>query len=173
MRPKYSKGVDRLLESAHTAASKDRHRFVHTEYLLLALLQEPNSATQVLKRLGFDRRALRDQCENLCKIGKHRAAFDPAHIKLTTHSQAILTYAGQEMQSLDHGELDSRHLLMGMLREEEGKAGRLLRNAGVTLEAVLVAIHDDIAAPESDSGDSRKSRESRGFVFLRRMLGRA
>lgn len=158
MRPTHSKGVRRVLDNAHVAAGRYRHRFIHTEYLLLGLLQERNSATKLLKVLGFERERLRDACKRQCKTGEH--ATEPNQ-KLTPRTQQVMALAGEQMQALGHSEIDTRHLLLGLLLEEEGIGGKVLRHAGVTYQAV----YDEMARPEPDEHESRQSnaKESERF----------
>ena len=71
MRPGYSEGVHRLLSRAQTAAGKDRHRFVHTEHVLLGLLSGKNSAVRIITHLGCDPDKVRRACEKQCHRGDH------------------------------------------------------------------------------------------------------
>lgn len=155
MRPTYSTGVHRILAGAQEAAGKYRHRFVHTEYLLLGLLQERNTATGILKSLGCEREQLRKMCERRCKRGEH---VMEGEIKLTPRVQQIMALATEQMQNFGHEQLDSRHVLLGILLEEEGAAGEILRQAGITTEAVKAAILN----PQPEPAHSRREahRES-------------
>jgi ATP-dependent Clp protease ATP-binding subunit ClpA len=160
VRPTYSNGVHRLLANAQAAAGKYRHRFVHTEYLLLGLLQERSSATGLLKSLGVERERLKRACEKRCKRGEH---VMEGEIKLTPRVQHIMALALEEMQKLGHEKLDSRHVLLGMLLEEEGAAGEILREAGVTAEAVREAILSPTSAQSESGEESTERTKPRSF----------
>lgn len=127
----------RVLANAQTAAGRYKHRFVHTEYLLLGLLQERNSAARILKTLGYDRERLRNACKLRCRNGIHTMQ---ENLKMTPNAQHIMTLAGQQAKALGHSSIDSRHILLGALLEEEGIAGDVLRSEGLTADAVRAAI---------------------------------
>lgn len=167
MRPTYSTGVHRILANAQEAAGKYRHRFVHTEYLLLGLLQERNSATGILKSLGLERDHLRKTCERRCKRGEH---VMEGEIKLTPRVQHIMALATEQMQAFGHEKLDSRHILLGILLEEEGAAGKVLREAGVTVEAVRTAILTPTSGQEASEREEYADRPQRKS-FWQRLLG--
>jgi ATP-dependent Clp protease ATP-binding subunit ClpC len=131
MRPAFSTGAYQVMQLAQEAAGSYRHRFVHTEHLLLGLLEERNSATLLLKSLGYERRSLRRACEARCEYGHHQME---ANLKTTSRVDTILALAAEQMAELGHEKIDSRHLLLGMLLEEEGIAGQILREAGLTYE---------------------------------------
>ena len=179
MLPAYSKGVRRLLSDAHVAAGRYRHRHIHTEYLLLGLLEERNSATRVLKRLGVDREEIRRSCEANCDYGDHtprRGNVMDAIQRMTPRVQQVMAIAGEEMESLGHDSLDSRHVLLGILQEDHGIAGDVLRRHGITVETVRDAItaEDNGTAPplpETHTVDfARHSAPKRGGW---RIFGRA
>jgi ATP-dependent Clp protease ATP-binding subunit ClpC len=160
VRPTYSHGVHRILANAQEEAGKYRHRFVHTEYLLLGLLHERNSATGLLKSLGFERERLRKACERRCKRGEH---VMEGEIKLTPRVQHIMALAAEQMQTMGHAKLDSRHILLGILLEEEGAAGEVLRQSGVTEDVVRAAILTPKAAGEAEQEEFSERRERKPF----------
>ena len=137
MRTPYSSGVQRLMRHAQNVSGKYYHRFVHTEYLLLALLKDANGATELLRSMGRDGISLRRKCEAKCRRGEH--PMEEA-LKLTTGVQNVLAIAHEQVRALGHRTLDTRHVLLGLIMEDEGVAGHLLRHEGLTSEAVLSAI---------------------------------
>ncbi|MCS6775474.1 MAG: Clp protease N-terminal domain-containing protein [Chloroherpetonaceae bacterium] len=167
MRPVYSAGVHRLLTHARQAAGQYRHRFIHTEYLLLGLLKERNTATRVLKSLGFERERLRRTCERRCRRGQHEMEGE---IKLTPRVQHIMALAAEQMQAMGDRELSTVHVLLGMLLEEEGIAGQVLRQSGVTVEAVRATALQMASGAENaslETGDPQDRRKP----FWKRLLG--
>lgn len=158
MRPGYSEGVRRVLSHAQAAAGRDGHRFVHTEYLLISLLQERNSATGILKGLGFDRRTLLRECEAQCHRGKN--GKEPG-LRLTTRAQEAMTLAEQEAAAQQEAKVDTSHILIGLLLETEGKAGSVLRAAGVSVEAIRAAlVKKETAEEPSDLQPQQRQKES-------------
>ncbi len=172
MRPGYSEGTRRMLNDAQEAAGRYRHRFVHTEHLLLGMLRERGSAIGLLKALGVERDRLRRACERQCQKGDH---VMEAPLKLTPRVQQILALAGEQREAMGDTRLDTRHVLLGMLLETEGIAGQVLREAGVTVEAVLGAIETGRQAgggAETD-GLHSASKASSGRKPLWKLFSRA
>jgi ATP-dependent Clp protease ATP-binding subunit ClpA len=64
-------------------------------------------------------------------------------LKLTSRSQAVLKLAEKQREALGHRQLDTTHVLLGLVLEEEGIAGSVLRGAGITAEAVRAAIRGE------------------------------
>lgn len=166
MRPGYSAGVHRLLTHAQQVAGQYRHRFIHTEYLLLGLLKERNTATRVLRSLGVERERLRRACERRCRRGQHEMEGE---IKLTPRVQHIMALATEQMQAMGDRELNTVHVLLGMLLEEEGIAGQVLRQSGVTADAVRTAALQMTAGAEDSSETGRPWGDRK--PFWKRLFG--
>ncbi len=174
MRPIQSQGVKQLLFDAKEYAGKYNHRFVHTEYLLLGLLKHTNSATKILRENGFDCRQLSETCKKQCSKGHH----DPEeNLKLTPRAQHVMALAGEQMLDLGHKDLDSRHIMLGLIMEEEGLGGIVLREAGLTPEILRniileedrkLLVSDVIDTPlQKTSMISRKSTSSMWKMWSR------
>jgi ATP-dependent Clp protease ATP-binding subunit ClpC len=74
--------------------------------------------------------------------------------RMTPRVQQVMAIAGEEMNNLGHDALDSRHVLLGILQEDHGVAGDILRRNGITVEAVRTAIVEEdkgTAPPLPDS----------------------
>ncbi len=164
MRPPYSSGVQRLLRNSQHYSGKYHHRFVHTEYVLLALLKDTNGATQLLREMGRDVNGLRRKCESKCHRGEH-AMEEP--LKLTPRVQNVLALAHEQMKQLGHTEVDTRHVLLGLILEEEGVASELLRKEGIMPDAVVMAItsHGKAEMPKHEQEGSARP------ALWRRLLG--
>ncbi len=174
MRPNQSQGVKQLLYDARSYANKFHHRFIHTEYLLLGLLKQSNSATVILNDHGYNCRKLSDICKKRCQKGHHDLE---ENLKLTPRAQYVMALAGEQMLDLGHENMDSRHVLLGLLIEEEGLGGRVLREAGLTSDKVRKFIIDDpIDSSDKLSPDpastSTKQVSSKPINSLWRMLCR-
>jgi ATP-dependent Clp protease ATP-binding subunit ClpC len=165
MQVTYSEGVHRLLADSQDAAGRYRHRFVHTEHLLIGLLNERSSGTRLLKTLGYDRNSLRKACEKQCKRGEHAME---SNRKLTQRVQEIMAVSKMKMTEYGHEELDTRHILMGILMEPDGIAGNILREAGLTVNALQAALLSPAAA--AMEGASQSQRSSGRYVAMERPL---
>ncbi len=164
MRPPYSSGVQRLLRNAQRAAGRYNHRFVHTEYLLLALLKDDNGATQLLREMKHDLNGLRRKCESKCHRGEHPME-EP--LKLTTGVQHVFALAHEQMRELGDKSVDTRHVLLGLLMEEEGVGGGVLRHEKITPDAILAAIQSQGVAEQPKHEHEPSARPA----LWKRLLG--
>ena len=135
----YSKPCEHVLQFAQKEATQRRHRFIHTEYLLLGLLHDSNVATQILEDLGCNLGKLKRMCIAECTSGDH---VPREGLRLTSRVRGIIDQAEAQQKAFGHPEVDGSHLLLGIVLEKEGVAGRILRQSGVTYEAVREAILD-------------------------------
>jgi ATP-dependent Clp protease ATP-binding subunit ClpC len=167
MRPSYTEGVHRLLSRAQAAAGRDKHRFVHTEHVLLGLLSGKNSALRIITHLGGDPERIRRACEKRCQRGDHEMED---LLKMTPRVQHVMALAGEEAQAAGDTKLDTRHVLLGLLLEEEGIAGNVLRASGLTAEDVRAALkeigRDPERAPEPTAEHARhRKRHARNPIW--------
>lgn len=142
MRLDYSPGVRRLLAGAQKAAGQYKHRCVHTEYILLGLLESRNAATRLLEDQGFNPNRLKDACKRECETGSGSMKKE---LRLTHRAEHILELAEEEMRRFGHERLDSRHILLGIVLEPEGTGGSVLREAGVSAEAIRDLIREELS----------------------------
>jgi ATP-dependent Clp protease ATP-binding subunit ClpC len=167
MQPNYTEGVRRMLSAAQTAAARYDHRFVHTEYLLMGLLQERGAATQMLKTLGYDPKALLKTCTARCEHGTHGK---DSGLKLTTRAQQIMLLATQEAERQGDGKVRTTHVLVGMLEELDGIAGEVLREAGLTADVVRAAIAQSPKAPEPPAPEPEPHRPNHSHTHAKKPL---
>jgi ATP-dependent Clp protease ATP-binding subunit ClpC len=106
------------------------HNFVGTEHLLLGLIREGDGlAVAILKKLNVSISALKAEIEKVVAVGTE---FSPAgEIPFTPQAKKVLEYAISEARSLSHNYIGTEHVLLGLIREEGGVAGRVLRELGL------------------------------------------
>lgn len=138
-RPKNSFGDKFTNQARHVlaVASEEARRYNHTgvgsEHLLLALMSEGEGiAVKALTSLQVQEHEIRTQIEAL-HPEEHDHPVVEGMIGVTAQGKASLELAVQEARSLDHHYLGAEHLLLGLLREEEGLGSQVLRQAGVEL----------------------------------------
>lgn len=129
-----------LTERSHRAiafAREEAHRFGHnyvgTEHLLLGLLRECEGvSTRVMISLGVNPDGVREQVSSIAghDVGETGNGED-LHRPLTPRLRKILELAQLESLRLGHGWIGTEHLLLGLSREPEGVAARVLSNLGV------------------------------------------
>jgi ATP-dependent Clp protease ATP-binding subunit ClpC len=140
------RGTPRLvhaLELAFDAANSRAHGFVGTEHLLLGMLDESgNLGVRVVESMGVSISDLRDELENTMRVELEGArAGEP---KLTPNAQRAVALMGDEARTLGHNYVGCEHLLLALIAEPAGIAGRVLRTMGldlvVTRRAVVTAL---------------------------------
>ena len=146
---KFNPGVLKVWALAEEEARQYNHPGVGTEHIVLALMTEGDGvAAKALERLQVQLSEVRAQIEK-----QHPAGDQPpteGH-GMTASAQASIERAVQEARSLGHHYLGTEHQLLGVLREEEGLGGQVLRGAGVTLEKAREVIKQLLASAQPGS----------------------
>ena len=120
----------RVVVLAQEEAGMLNHDYVGTEHILLALIREGGGvAAQALESLGITEEAARQQVQEIVGPGQQ----DPprGHIPMTPRAKKILQLSLREAIALGHGYIGTEHILLGLLREDDGVAVRALNGLGV------------------------------------------
>lgn len=141
----YGQFTDRarkLMQLASKRAKLRQNEYVGTEHILFALLEQEGSfACNVLARLGTDLRKLDDDLKKMCPIGPDDIVFgDQQKLPHTPRTKKVLKYAVEFSRSLNHTYVGTEHLLLGLIKEEEGVAAHVLGMNSVTLEGTQATI---------------------------------
>ncbi len=124
-----------VLVLAGKEALRFNHATVGTEHLLLALIGLGEGvAVDALKALGLQLEQLRFEVEKLC--GSHGGAQTAGSLPMTTHLKRVLMFAATEAQGMNYNFIGTEHLLLGLLRETEGKAAHVLAALKVDPEKI-------------------------------------
>lgn len=148
----YERFTDRarqVMQLANQEAQRFNHEYIGTEHVLLGLIKEGSGvAARVLKNLGLDLRQLRVEVEKLIQSGP-----EPVGRKLpqTPRAKKVIEYAMEEARHLDHNYVGSEHLLLGLLREDEGVAAQVLTNLGLKLDDVRNETWQLLGRPQTSS----------------------
>jgi excisionase family DNA binding protein len=131
---KFTDQARKVLAQASEEARRYNHTAIGTEHLVLALMSEGEGlAARVLAQLQVPEEVIRSQIEKR-HPQEHDHAATRGMIGLTAQGKAGLEAAVQEARGLGHHYLGTEHLLLGVLRDEEGLGGQVLRQAGMTLD---------------------------------------
>ncbi len=123
-----------VVMKAQEEARRLGHNFVGTEQVLLGLISVSNGiASQVLDRLGVRLEAARVEVESIIGRGAGRV---PSEIPFTPKAKRIFEQAVEESRRLDHRYIGPEHLLLGLTRDPETVAARVMQNLGVELAEV-------------------------------------
>ena len=133
----YERFTDRarkIMQLSNQEARRLRHEYVGTEHVLLAIIQDTGVAANVLKNLHVDLQKLRQEVEKIVRSGPDMVTM--GKLPQTPRAKKVIEYAIEEARTLNHNYVGTEHLLLGLVREEQGVASQVLLNLGVTLAAV-------------------------------------
>lgn len=135
MSNRFTERAQRVILIAQEEAKRLNHDYVGTEHLLLGLAALGEGvAAQVLANLGIDLRRLRAEVEKVVGTGDNILLL--GEIPFTPQAKKVLEFAVEEAQNLGHNYVGTEHILLGLIRQEEGVSARVLENLGVRLETV-------------------------------------
>src|SRR5919106_3471039 len=127
-----------VLEFARQEADYLNHNYLGTEHLLLALILRPDSATaKVLHNLGIDLEKVRLAVEGIIGRGERPVGGE---IPLTPRAKKVMELAVEEARRLKHHDAGAEHLLLGLVREGEGVAAKVLESFGVSQDLVRAQV---------------------------------
>src|SRR5512135_846139 len=130
---RFTQRARRVLSLAHQEAERLRQNTIGTEHLLLGLIQEDGGiAGRVLRELGLEPDRVREVVEKLGGYGTYRGG----KIDLAPGTQQVLEFAIEEARRMGHHYIGTEHLLLGLVRSQEGLAMEVLRKLGVTSEQI-------------------------------------
>ena len=145
-----------VLSNANHEAQRFNHPYIGTEHLLLGLCSVNDGiAAAVLDDLGITLQAVRLEVERVIGHGDGSTVVEGL-LPYTPRAKKVFQLAHAEANALRHNYIGTEHLLLAMLREGEGVAARVLESLGVSIEAAIRAVReelddgDDDGAPFSD-----------------------
>lgn len=116
-----------VLALARKEAAQFNHNYVGTEHILLGLIKLGQGvAVNVLQKMGLDLETVRKTVENQVGVGAG-APKSPMNIPYTPRVKKVLALAAKEAKALNHSYIGTEHILLGLLREGEGVAARVLK----------------------------------------------
>ena len=139
---KFTERARSLVQLAQYILTRYKHTQLDIDHLLLAMLEQNDGlAVQVLQSLHVDLRSLTHNVEDaLACAPKVQYADAGAQIYITPRIKKVFDLAREEAQRLQDSHIGVEHLLLGLLKEGEGGAVRMLKNAGVDEEKVYAAL---------------------------------
>merc|ERR1712151_1141404 len=134
-------GTEKAIKVVMLAQEEARrlgHNFVGTEQILLGLIGESTGiAAKVLKSIGATLKEARIEVEKIIGRG---SGFVAVEIPFTPRAKRVLEMSLEEARQLGHNYIGTEHLLLGLIREGEGVAARVLENLGVDLAKVRTQV---------------------------------
>src|SRR6478752_589635 len=156
----YERFTDRarkVMQLANQEAQRFNHEYIGTEHVLLGLVKEGSGvAANVLKNLDIDLRKIRLEVEKIVQHGPGGEQVVMGRLPHTPRAKKVIDYSVEEARNLNHNYVGTEHLLLGLLREQEGVAAQVLMNLGLKLEDVREEVLNLLGhnMPESSEGPS-------------------
>ncbi len=129
---RFTERARKVIVYAKEEARRFNHDYIGTEHLLLGLIREGEGvAAAVLQKLGLDLETIRLEVEKLVQPGPQTQVL--GDIPFTPRSKKALELSAEEARALGHNYIGTEHLLLGLVKEGEGMAYRVLLNLGLDL----------------------------------------
>src|SRR6476660_6322915 len=154
--------AQQVLALARKEADRFNHNYVGTEHLLLGLIKLGQGvAVNVLQKMGLDLETVRMEVEK--QVGSGPETKMAGNVPYTPRVKKVLALAGKEAKALNHSYVGTEHILLGLLREGDGVAARVLKSLDVELEQtreeILRELDPNYAATEDQPSASAESSE--------------
>ncbi len=148
--------AQQVLALARKEADRFNHAYVGTEHLLLGLIKLGQGvAVNVLERMGLELEAVRQEVEK--EVGSGPPQKSVGNIPYTPRVKKVLALANKEAKALNHSYVGTEHLLLGLLREGEGVAARVLKRLDVDIQRtrneILAEIDPNFSPDDADDDD--------------------
>jgi ATP-dependent Clp protease ATP-binding subunit ClpC len=156
--------AQQVLALARKEADRFNHSYVGTEHLLLGLIKLGQGvAVNVLERMGLDLETVRMEVEK--EVGSGAPQKSPGNIPYTPRVKKVLALANKEAKALNHSYVGTEHLLLGLLREGDGVAARVLKRLDVDIQRTrneILAEIDPNYSPDQDDDDDEIEEDEDG-----------
>ena len=153
---RFTDRAKKVMNLARQEAQRFNHEYLGTEHILLGLVQEGSGvAANVLKNMGIDLNKIRTEVEKIVKTGPSMVTM--GQLPFTPRAKKVLELSMEEAGNLGHNYIGTEHLLLGLIKENEGIAAQVLINLGVKLEDVREEVLDFLGA---DTGEEEEEESS-------------
>ncbi len=163
--------AQQVLALARKEADRFNHNYVGTEHLLLGLIKLGQGvAVNVLQKMGLDLETVRMEVEK--QVGTGPDTKMSGNIPYTPRVKKVLALAGKEAKALHHSYVGTEHILLGLLREGDGVAARVLKSLDIDIERARNEIlkeldpnfeaedtPDEFSAPATTEGTSGQKKD--------------
>jgi ATP-dependent Clp protease ATP-binding subunit ClpC len=157
--------AQQVLALARKEADRFNHNFVGTEHLLLGLIKLGQGvAVNVLQKMGLDLETVRLEVEK--QVGTGPDQKQVGNIPYTPRVKKVLNLASKEAKQLQHTYVGTEHILLGLLREGDGVAARVLKNLDIDIEMtrqeILKELDPNFAAGDDELEDEGETAPPKG-----------
>ncbi len=173
---KFTERARIIINYANEEAIRLNHDKIDTEHLLLGLVHEGQGiAARALEELGVSLERLETSIKSMIKEKGGKAKLPTQSLAFTRAANKVLQYAMEEAQKLEYDQVATEHILLGLVREEEGVANQVLHNLGLTQEKIYETVLNLLGAgafqPAPETVKSKKNSKPDGICCSRPKLG--
>jgi ATP-dependent Clp protease ATP-binding subunit ClpC len=146
---RFTDRAKKVMNLARQEAQRFNHEYLGTEHILLGLVQEGSGvAANVLRQMNIDLTKIRSEVEKLVKTGPSMVTM--GQLPFTPRAKKVLELSMEEASNLGHNYIGTEHLLLGLIKENEGIAAKVLTNLNVKLEDVREEVLEFLGADSSE-----------------------
>lgn len=155
---KFTDRARQVIILARKEADRFNHNYIGTEHILLGLIKLGEGvAVNVLRKMGLDFETVRMEVERAVGTGPETKMI--GDIPLTARAKRVIELALDEAKKLSHTYIGTEHLLLGLLREGEGVAAKILQSLNVDIEAARAEVLKELGTEFSGKGEMPESME--------------
>lgn len=148
---RFTERAQKVLALAQEEAVRLGHNNIGTEHILLGLIREGEAiAAKALIALGLSLEKIQDEVESLIGRGQEQ----PTNIAYTPRAKKVIELSMDEARKLGHTYVGTEHILLGLIREGEGVAARVLNNLGISLNKARQQVLQLLGSSESVSSSA-------------------
>lgn len=153
---RFTDSCRKVMALANQEAQRYKHEYIGTEHLLLGLASvREGLGIQVLQNLAIKVDKLRTEIGKLVKAGSERV--HPGKLPQTPRAKKVVEWAIDEARAMNHGDIGTEHLLLGLLQVKDGVASQVLNACGLTyamaLQEVSRLLHIEPVPDRPDKDD--------------------
>jgi len=159
MAKRFTENAQKIILIAQEEAKRLNHDYVGTEHILLGLSAIDGTVShKILTQLGVSFRKVRQEIEKMVGIGDTIMLL--GEIPFTPRAKKVLEFSVEESQMLGTEHIGTEHILLGLVREEEGMASKILENLGLSLEIIRDAVLNFLGDADEDDLKETGSKET-------------
>ncbi|MFD1038200.1 ATP-dependent protease ATP-binding subunit ClpC [Virgibacillus byunsanensis] len=154
---RFTERAQKVLALSQEEAVRLGHNNIGTEHILLGLVREGDGiAAKALQSLGLEVSKIQEEVEKLIGVGKQPMQT----IHYTPRAKKVVELSQDEARKLGHSYVGTEHILLGLIREGEGVAARVLNNLGVSLNKARQQVLQLLGSNESQAGRQGRGQAS-------------
>ncbi len=157
---KFTERARKVMSLARQEAQRLNSEFIGTEHILLGIIQEGGGvAAKVLKNLNVDLKRIRQEIEKLITPSTS-PTVTLGQLPFSPRAKRVIELAGEAASQLGHDVIGTEHLLLGLLKENEGIAAQVLTNLGLKLDEVRDMVLEVLGADVQQDVDDKLSQKT-------------